>query len=68
MQLLRDYLTGNARVAFLACLIYKFGVAFRPVNGETFHVDCESTGQSFLIPVSQFYAAVSLAYSDGFSC
>jgi hypothetical protein len=66
MQSLHSYLVGNARVVFLASLIYEFGVVICPVDDDTFKVSCESVGESFIIPVTQFYAAVSLAHSRFF--
>lgn len=59
MQSLHSYLTGNARVAFLASLIYRFGVTYSPRDKDTFMVTCESIGESFVVPISQFYAAVA---------
>jgi hypothetical protein len=63
VQLLRDYLVGDARVAFLASLISRFGVTYSPRDRDTFTVTCESIGESFIVPVTQFYAAVALAHS-----
>jgi len=66
MESLQSYLAGNARVAFLASLIYRFGVTYGSRDKDTFTVGCEATGESFVVPITQFYAAVSLARSKSF--
>jgi hypothetical protein len=59
MQSLHSYLNGNPRVTSLAALIYECGVTFYPAGNDAFQVACGD--ETFVVPVSQFYAAITLA-------